>query len=106
MSVPLLFKATVSTGAVRPFVVVGPAFGFQASANAITELNGDELDDDDLSDDVETVEFSLVFGGGVRFGNAMVEARYDLGLNDLEKSEGVEAKTRTFSILFGYGWSN
>ena len=107
LQIPVLFKANFSTGAIRPFVVVGPAFGFNTSVNAKFEMNGDLVDEEDLDDDVETIEYSLVFGGGVRFGNAMVEARYDLGLNDLDKAdEGNEAKSRTFSILFGYGWSN
>jgi hypothetical protein len=106
VQIPLLFKANFSTSSVRPFVVVGPAFGFTAKANSKLELNGDDFDEEDLKDDVESVEFSLVFGGGVRFGNATVEARYDLGLNDLNKQDLVEGKTRTFSILFGFGWSN
>lgn len=106
VQIPVLFKANFSGSAVRPFVVVGPAFGFTAKANSKLELNGEDFDEEDIKDDVETVEFSLVFGGGVRFGNASVEARYDLGLNDMDKQELVEGKTRTFSILFGFGWSN
>ncbi len=108
VQIPLLFKANFSGGgsSVRPFVVVGPAFGFTAKADSKLELNGELFDEEDITDDVESVEFSLVFGGGVRFGNASVEARYDLGLNDLDKQDLVEGKTRTFSILFGFGWSN
>jgi len=106
VQIPLLFKANFSGSSVRPFVVVGPAFGFTAKADSKLDLNGEDFDEEDIKDDVESVEFSLVFGGGVRFGNASVEARYDLGLNDLDKQDLVEGKTRTFSILFGYGWSN
>lgn len=106
LQVPMLFKANFSGSSVRPFVVVGPAFGFTTSANSKLELNGEDFDEEDIKDDVESVEFSLVFGGGVRFGNASVEARYDMGLNDLDKQDLVEGKTRTFSILFGFGWSN
>jgi hypothetical protein len=106
VQVPLLFKAHFSGGPVRPFVVVGPAFGFTAKADSKFELNGEEFDEEDIKDDIESVEFSLVFGGGVRFGNAMIEARYDFGLNDLDKDEFAEGKTRTFSVLFGFGWSN
>ena len=106
VQVPLLFKANFSGGgsSVRPFVAVGPAFGFTASAQTKFDLDGVESEVD-RGDDIETVEFSLVFGGGVKFGNASIEARYDLGLNDMTTDED-ESKTRTFSILFGFGWSN
>jgi hypothetical protein len=104
VQVPVLFKANFSEGSVRPFVLVGPAFGFTASAKTKFETGSIE-EETDLDDTVEPVEFSLVFGGGVRFGQASLEARYDLGLNDMEKSAD-EGKTRTFSILFGFGWSN
>ena len=106
VQIPVLFKANFSGGSVRPFVVVGPAFGFTTTADSKFEINGELFDEEDIKDDVESVEFSLVFGGGVRFGNASVEARYDMGLNDLDKQDLVEGKTRTFSILFGFGWSN
>lgn len=107
VQVPLLFKANFSGGgsSVRPFVAVGPAFGFTASAKTKSDLDGVETEVDS-GDDVETVEFSLVFGGGVKFGNASIEARYDLGLNDMSADESEESKTRTFSILFGFGWGS
>ena len=104
--VPVLFKMKFSGGAVRPFVTVGPAFGFQTSVKEKLEISGLEDEESDISDEVESVEYSLIFGGGVTFGQASIEARYDLGLNDLNKDEASEGKTRTFTILFGYGWSN
>lgn len=105
VQVPLLFKANFSGGgsSVRPFVTVGPAFGFTASAKTKSDFGGVETEIDS-KDEVETVEFSLVFGGGVKFGNASIEARYDLGLNDMSTDEDDDSKTRTFSILFGFGW--
>ena len=106
VQVPVLFKMKFSAGAVRPFVTAGPAFGFQTSVKEKLEISGLEDEESDISDDVESVEYSLIFGGGVTFGQASIEARYDLGLNDLNKDEESEGKTRTFTILFGYGWSN
>jgi hypothetical protein len=103
IQVPVLLKANLSAGSVRPFVTVGPAFGFKVSSKFKVEGVAGEADFEEDNDDIEPVEFSLVFGGGVKFGKASVEARYDLGLNDLVEDEG-EAKTRTFSILFGYAF--
>jgi hypothetical protein len=105
LQIPVLFKANFSGGSVRPFVTVGPAFGFKTSAKFKVEGIPGEADfEDDNSDDIEPVEFSLVFGGGVKFGQASLEARYDLGLNDLVKDSLEEAKSRTFSILFGFSF--
>ena len=107
VQIPVLFKANFGGGPVRPFVVAGPAFGFNTSVKATEEGPGEE-DEDDLDDETKGMEYSLVFGGGVKFGKASVEVRYDFGLNDLNDSEDeVEegsSKTRTWTILFGYGW--
>jgi|SRR6187551_1448325 len=103
VQVPVLFKANFSGGSVRPFVVAGPAFGFTASAKTKFDFDGD-AGEEDVKDTVEPVEFSLVFGGGVKFGQASLEVRYDLGLNDLSKDDDDEVKTRTWSILFGFGF--
>ena len=102
---------TSSGGPVKPFAVVGPAFGFNTSAKQKTEGTVEDDGENDISDDVKGLEYSLVFGAGVKFGQASVEVRYDLGLNNLndfpEGSEDSEsAKTRTWSILFGYGWGS
>jgi hypothetical protein len=106
IQVPVLFKANFSSGSVRPFVTAGPAFGFKTSTKAKLEGFSSEVDfEEDNGDEIEPVEFSLVFGGGVRFGQASLEARYDLGLNDLAK-DASEAKSRTFSVLFGFSFGN
>jgi hypothetical protein len=107
VQVPLLFKAKFAGETVRPFVVFGPAFGFTAKSEL--EVDGDDdIDDEtvDIDDITESVEFSLVIGGGIQFGPASVELRYDHGLNDIDTRDLIDAKTRTFSVLFGFGWSN
>jgi len=104
VQVPVLFKANFSSGSVRPFVTAGPAFGFKTSTKAKLEGFSSEVDfEEDNGDEIEPVEFSLVFGGGVKFGQASLEARYDLGLNDLAKDVS-EIKSRTFSVLFGFSF--
>lgn len=97
--IPLLFKAGGTDGPVRPFVVFGPAVGFVTAA----KIESEEFDfEDDIKDEVETVEFSGIFGGGVQFGRGTVEYRYDHGFNNLDKSDtDSTAKSRTHSILFG-----
>jgi hypothetical protein len=104
LQIPLLFKANFVSGPVRPFVAVGPAFGFNTSTKLTTEIGGDK-EEVDFDDETEGIEYSLVVGGGVKFGQASVELRYDLGLSNLSSSETGDIKSRTFSILFGFGWS-
>lgn len=100
--IPLLLKVGATAGPVRPFVVAGPAFGFVTSAKAKFEGDGFS-DEEDLkeTDQVETVEVSGIFGGGIRFGRGTIEYRYDHGFRDMDKDSDATAKTRTHSILFG-----
>jgi len=105
VQVPVLFKANFGPSRVRPFVAFGPAFGFNTSNKFKTDLLGEETEMD-LGEDTKPVEVSVVVGGGVKFGQASVEARYDFGVNNLSSSEVGEIKTRTFSVLFGFGWGN
>ena len=100
--IPLLFKANFAGGSARPFVVFGPALGFVTSAKIEFDVEG--IDDEDIKDDLETVEFSGVVGVGLQFGRGTIEYRYDHGFNDLDKEDGSSAKSRTHAILFGFGF--
>ena len=104
IQIPVLGKVKVDAGEVRPFVVFGPGFGFVTRGKQKAEFDG-ATEEEDFKDDIQSVEVSLIIGGGVQFGKGSVEARYDHGLRNLNKEEDEETvKTRTFSILFGYGW--
>lgn len=101
VQLPLLFKVQLGSGTgARPYVVVGPGFGFRTTAKLTT---GD--DEEDLGDDeVHSMDYSGIVGAGVRFGRALVEARYDHGFRDLDAEGQIGFKTRTFSILVGVGF--
>ena len=101
VQIPLLLKAGITEGPMRPFVVFGPAVGFVTSAKI--EVEGID-DDEDIKDDVETIDFSGIIGGGVQFGRGIVEVRYDHGFRDLNKVADLTTKPRTFSVLFGYSF--
>jgi hypothetical protein len=100
IEIPLLLRADpMSESPVHPFVTIGPAISFRTSAK-FEDPSGQE---EDLEDTLKKTDFGMIFGGGIAAGPATVEARYDLGLRDLndDPSEDFSAKTRTFSILFG-----
>lgn len=108
IQIPLLFKASgfADSATVRPFFTVGPAIGFLTKGRFEESVDGDEFDTD-IKDELKSTDFSLVVGGGAHFGRGIFEIRYDHGFTNLEdEDEGGngELKTRTFSVLFGFGF--
>jgi hypothetical protein len=100
VQIPVLLKVNFGASRTRPFLVFGPAFGFPATA----KIKSGDLEED-IKDDLASVDFSGVIGFGVQFGNGMLEARYDHGFTDMDEADDESsAKTRTFSILFGIGF--
>ena len=103
ISVPVLFKIGPQTGGF--YFVAGPGFHFRTKAKATdTEFNGQSFPegDEDLKDDTESFDFSLIAGAGWANRNFGLEARYDHGLRDLNKPEDNEdfkVKPRAFTIL-------
>ena len=104
--IPLLakFNFGANDAPVQGFVVAGPGLAFRMKS----EIDYDETDelDEDIEDETESFEFSGIIGGGVKFGLASVEIRYDHGFTNLNSVEGdtFEIKSRTFSVLFGVGF--
>jgi hypothetical protein len=104
--IPILAKFPINTNTtVRPFVYAGIAPAFKTSAKAISEGPGGE-DEEDLEEDVEAMDVPLVFGGGVQFGRIGIEARYNLGLMNINKQSDEEGtvKTRQFAILASFSF--
>jgi hypothetical protein len=103
VEVPLLVKLS-PPNAQGFYVVFGPGFGFRARAKTTdTKLNGQSIPegDEDLKDDTESVDVSLIGGAGVVLGRVGLEARYDHGLRNLNKdsSEDFKVKMRTVTVL-------
>jgi hypothetical protein len=103
---PILAKFRIKTMSdVRPFVYAGIAPAFNVSAKAVAEFEG-QTEEDDLDDEVKGFDFPLVFGGGVQFGSIAIEARYNLGLPNIneESDEDGTIKTRQFAILASFSF--
>lgn len=102
ISVPVLFKFGPQGSGF--YFVAGPGFNFRTKAEATdTQFNGQaEPDgDEDLKDQTESFDFSLLGGAGFIAGNFGFEARYDHGLTNLNKDENedFEVKTRAFTVM-------
>ncbi|MGH7491660.1 MAG: porin family protein [bacterium] len=88
LELPALFKySLLSKGAIRPFVLAGPAAGTLLSSKYESKVAGETFVTDD-TDGRETLDLGIVFGGGLSIvlGNKEVffEGRYDYGLSKLE----------------------
>jgi len=106
VQVPVLLKANIGGSSTRPFLVVGPVFGFKAG-EAKFELAG--FDTDEISDQIErdssSTDVAIAFGGGVNVGKLSIELRYNLGVKNLDTSDSNEStKTRSLMILAGFGF--
>jgi hypothetical protein len=99
--VPILVRADFGSNAsVRPFVLFGPAFGFNVKAR-----DKFEDEDDDIKEDVKNLDVAFAIGAGLQFGSGSIEARYTHGLtnaNEDSDEEGVKVKHRVFSVLVGF----
>jgi outer membrane protein W len=111
IQIPLLLKVNLPTeGKIKPWLCAGPAFGLLMSA---------ELEDEDIKDQLKTMDIGIVAGAGVGYelekGLIFAEARYEVGLTGLtdfsdaeldlmDLTEQPDAKNSTISIMVGYGF--
>ncbi|MBU8933540.1 MAG: PorT family protein [candidate division Zixibacteria bacterium] len=106
LEIPVLVKFKFPTeGNFKPCLFAGPALGILMSA---------KVEDEDIKDDLKSIDFGLAFGGG--FGLVMGEgmltfdARYTLGMsnvNDWDVEEGEtlpDNKNANISIMLGYSF--
>jgi opacity protein-like surface antigen len=106
LSLPVLLKVSFLPGT-TPFIVAGGAVGYTLSQKDFW-INPWDSGEDDLTDDVNRLQYGLVFGGGVDLALAgmtfSLEARYSLGLSNLIKDPwpGQKATIQNIFILADY----
>jgi len=101
VQLPLLLKLSTVSGEVRPFILTGPGLGLRLSAEL--ERQAHSLD---ATNSTETGEFSWEFGGGMALNvspetSLTFEARYALGLSDIDPSLEISRMTRDVRVLVG-----
>lgn len=99
LNVPVLAQYMVNDG-LR--LQTGPQVGFLASAK---QKSGNlEVD---VADNYDAVDFSWAFGAGYIFPAGFgIDARYNLGLNDISDNSSFEAKNRVFQVGLFYQFHN
>ncbi len=106
IEIPVLARAGFRvTPNLAPYLLFGPELGILLTA----ELENSRGEFSDSKDGLKTTDFGLVFGGGVTIdiaaikGAINVEARYDLGLTDInDTGANGFVKNRAFFVMLGY----
>lgn len=101
---PVLLRASLPTGSVRPVLFAGPALAIQIGCDFSFDLGSDSTRSTCGQDNLTTVrgwDFGLVGGGGVekrlRRATVALEARYTMGGRSI--LEDVDLKNRAFGLV-------
>lgn len=91
------------SGRIGYYAAGGPTFGLRVRARSRTEFEG-ETGDIDVSDQVSRTDVGVALGGGVEIGALVIDARYTLGLTDIDKDDSDEVKVsnRVLSLTVGF----
>ncbi|MBI1804826.1 MAG: PorT family protein [Ignavibacteria bacterium] len=103
ISIPISakYKFMIENSNVKPFIFGGGNVGFDLKAEI--ESGGTTQD---VKDSTESVDFGVHFGAGIEIEaspgvNIMLDGRYQLGLKDIDKTSGGEAKAQNILIMAG-----
>jgi len=106
VQIPVLVQVRIPTGPagfVSPHVYAGPAVGFKAGCKLREETGTGYTSCEDGGQKLKGSDFSVVFGGGVDIGRAVIDVRYDYGFSKLEDiSPPSNVKNRTLYLLAGW----
>lgn len=90
-------------GKMHYYVAGGPSVGFLLRARTRTKF-ATATEEVDISDDVNRFDFGVAMGGGVEIGALVIDGRYTLGLQDIDKdkSDAVKTTNRAVSLTVGF----
>ena len=112
LEIPVLAKFLIPMKEnIKPNVYLGPSLGILMSAKYDWE-GGGESGTEDVKDDLKSVDFGLVFGGGVDFpigeGIMTFDARYTMGLSSFREDDddgtSYDWKNKAISFIVGYAF--
>jgi len=112
ISVPVLLKFNLPVKGITPYLLGGGEIAYIGQAKVkytVTDGSDTETGDEDIKDDVASIDYGLVLGGGVGISisgiNLVAELRYHMGMANIVKDpeEGdPTVKTNMFLILAGF----
>lgn len=100
LDIPVLARfGNTSTDGTHFHAFTGPQIGLNLSAK-VKEDGGQSVD---LKDEVKGTDFAWVFGAGVERNKWNLDARFTLGLSNIDNSQSdAKIKNRTISVMAGY----
>jgi hypothetical protein len=106
IEVPALLKVKFPLTEVKPYLVGGPVLGIRVSASE-EQSNGTQTADVDASSAFESIDFGLLFGGGLDFKVAtktdlFIQAGYSFGLSNIWK-QTTTVTVKNYGIQFTGG---
>jgi hypothetical protein len=112
IEIPVLLKfSRGGRGETSPALYAGPQVAIGLGAKATDQALGIELD---IADELVDVEFGIVIGGGIDFGQrSYLDVRYYLGLSNIVKDDvfdnglfdaNDDFKSGVFTLMFGVGF--
>ena len=104
VEVPALVRfSRRGTGTFNYYVAGGPSVAFLLRAKSRTEFAG-ATEEIDITDEVNGVDFGVAMGGGVEIGSIVIDGRYTLGLQDIDKdkSDAIKTTNRAISLTVGF----
>jgi hypothetical protein len=101
LEVPVLLKVKFPLTEVKPYLIGGPTLGIRVSASE-EQSNGQQTADVDASSAYESIDFGLLFGGGLDFAIAaktglFIQAGYGFGLSNIWK-QTTNATVKNYGI--------
>ncbi|MEO8513119.1 MAG: porin family protein [Ignavibacteria bacterium] len=102
-----LVKVKFPLTEIKPYLFAGPNLGFIMSVNYSQTPTGGTSSNQDISQNYETIDFGLMFGGGLDFKVAPTmdlfgQFGYSLGLSNIQKNNPA-ATTKTTGIQITTG---
>jgi opacity protein-like surface antigen len=111
IEMPIEVKGMYRFGVVTPYAVTGPFLGLLVSSGQVVQAGG-QLQENDISNAINTFNFGWNFGAGTTFHVAShleldASFRYSLGLaNILAQSDpGVSRKLSSLQVIAGIGFT-
>jgi Outer membrane protein beta-barrel domain len=98
IDVPVLARlGSQSANGNKFYAFTGPQASFKVTSEV--EFLGET---DDLDDEVESFDFGWTAGVGADMGRVTLDARYTMGLMNIDKTGDDTIKNRTFSVMVGF----
>jgi len=89
VDVPILVQFAIPTeGGFKPILLAGPYVAFNMSAKVVYDIEGFDMPDEDIKDDIKSMDYGIMFGAGVVISDMLeITARYGMGLTSVDDSE-------------------